>query len=105
MRTTTVQQLADLASLDRKELFRVKVANSTGTLVDFSAYLHSATLTGSVDNMATSGSVSFWREVPGTSLSPLMSSPAPIDTGRRLTFEDRQDTGRTVDSKAHFGVS
>jgi len=88
MRTaTTVQQLADLASLDRKELFRVKVANSTGTLVDFSAYLHSATLTGSVDNMATSGSVSFWREVPGTSLSPLMTSPAPIDTGRRLTLE------------------
>jgi hypothetical protein len=87
MRTTTAQQLTDLAALDRKELVRVKVANSAGTMVDFSAYFHGASITASVDNMATSGSVTFWREVPGTSLSPLMSDPAPIDTGRRLTLE------------------
>ena len=82
MRTDTIN-----TDLDRKELLRVKVANSVGSMTDLSAWVMSASLNGHRNNMALSASVTFWREQPSGSLAPLMNSPAPIAAGRRITIE------------------
>ncbi len=87
MRTATGPQLAALAAMDRKELVRVRVANSAGSLVDRSGAFVSATIQADVDSIAVSGSVTFWRETLGASLSPLVTTPAPIAPGRRITIE------------------
>ena len=87
MRTTTAAQLIGLKARNRKELVRVKVANSAAALVDMTGSFVGATFTGSLDAMAVSGSVTFWREQATGSLAPLMNSPAPIAPGRQLTFE------------------
>jgi len=90
MRTTTAAERTDLAALDRKELVRVYVANSGGSLVEFTDWFHSASLTATIDNIAMSGTVTFWREIATgspSSLVPLMNATAPIAPGRRITVD------------------
>jgi hypothetical protein len=87
MRAITAGQLTDLGARDRKELVRVKVANAAGSLTDLSSSFLGGSLSATLDAMAVSGTLNFWREQATGSLAPLMNASAPIAPGRQVTVE------------------
>jgi hypothetical protein len=88
-----------LESSDYAALYRVKVANGSGTLVDLTEWVESGTVTSAEDAPFDVGQVTFAREdAAGNSLAPLMeASPLNVDDddlpspqlyyGRMLTVE------------------
>ena len=72
---------------DRKEYVRVMVADAADVLQDMSEWFVGATVTASLEQLAKTASVTFWRETATESIAPLMTSPVPIDAGRRLWID------------------
>lgn len=90
MRTATTGQLADLATADRRVDFRVWVANSSGTLVEYTSDVLSWTIDASVEQNAATATIRLQRENSSGSNAPMIATGAatdPIDVNRAVRIE------------------
>lgn len=99
MRTSTAGELTTLAKLEREVTVRVRVANGSGTMIDYSRWVDSYSIDHDVDQPVSGATVAFRRDSGTTqSLSPLRTDStlnvndvgaySPIlDLNRALTIE------------------
>lgn len=82
MRTTTAGELTTLAGTTRTTTLRVKVANGSGTMIDYSSYVESVSIDHDVDQPVGGCTISFTRAT-----DPLQSF-APLRTDSTLNVDD-----------------
>lgn len=95
MRDLTSDQEARLFSTSRNVYHRVRVADPSGTLVDYTVaggstydWVNRWTITGNVDEAAVAASIEFHRQNDVQSLAPyLQPGTEAIKAGRRVTIE------------------
>ncbi len=94
MRTLTSSQEARLYSATRNVYHRVRVADPSGTLVDYTVaggstydWVNSWTVDANVDEAAAGATIEFHRENDAESLAPYLQPGAEaINAGRRVTI-------------------
>lgn len=97
MRTTTAAELAVLGSLNRTVTLRVKVANGSGTMIDWSSWVERVTIDHDVDQPVGGCTIEFSRASGQTqSLSPLRTDSTLNRLDDGATYSPAIDLNRSV---------
>lgn len=96
MRTTTAPELTTLAATTRIVTPRIKVANGSGTMIDLTSWMSSASIEHDVDQPVGGATISFVRAHGATqSLSPLRTD-STLNVNDVPTYSPLLDLNRSV---------
>lgn len=97
MRSTTAGELTTLAAQTRSVTQRVKVANGSGTMVDYSSWVEEVPANIDIDRPVSALTVQFRRDSgPTLSLAPFRSDSTLNRLDDGVTYAPALDAGRSV---------